>query len=104
MRGARVTVERMYELLTKCQLKVRDCRLQKIDEIEIDMHLLRLKKCLMFNSISADGDALELCHKGIRQLYDQISDLCNQGDDAVEITQYNSRVQELIEAVKRLCE
>ena len=85
-----------YNMITKCQTEISNSELPKIDRLQFEMLLLRVKLALLDHG--KDGDDLE---KEIKYIYDQICSLCSQGSNTKDAKRIATRLQNLAEGLKK---
>jgi hypothetical protein len=90
-----------YDMLTRCQLVLKNCELPTIDKLQLDMYILRVKMILLdedrkVRSIYSDNSETE-----IKDLYDQISSLCGPEGEVADVRRIVERMQSLVEDMKK---
>jgi hypothetical protein len=93
----------MYSLLAKCQELLNNCELNRVDEMELEMYIFRLRRMLLFDIKEWNEDQIRTCRADIGKMYLQINKLCNLRGETNAEAEYEMRVNKLTEILKSLC-
>ena len=85
-----------YEVVTRCQKEILNCELSKIDRLQLEMCLIRVKLALL----AYDKDETK-CKNEMNDIYDQICSLSRRGSNTKEIKGIVTRLQNLAKGMKK---
>jgi hypothetical protein len=83
-----------YEMLTKCQLELKNCKLMTIDKLQIEMNILRVKRSMIYYGV-ADNIEGE-----IRKTYEEICRLSCGCSNETDINAIIMRLHNVIVSMK----
>ena len=89
-------MQKPYNMITKCQTEISNSELPKIDKLQFEMLLIRVKLALLDH----DKDGAD-CEKEIKDIYDQICSLCSQGSNTKDAKGIANRLQNLAGGLKK---
>lgn len=90
-----------YDMLTKCQSKLKKCEIPTIDRLQVEMNILRAK----INLLDADRETLSNCsvisETEIKDLYGQICNLCSSEGKVSDVKEIILSLQKFAEDIKK---
>jgi hypothetical protein len=90
-----------YDLLNKCHVELRNSKLPTIDRLQLEMYILRAKIILLDDDSGAKSNYSIKSEIEIKELYEQISNLCGPEGNVADVGAIVERMQRLIEEMKK---
>jgi len=81
-----------YDLVEKCQKKILNCELPTVDRLQLEMCLLSTKMALLDQDVDMTNS-----EKEIKDIYDQICNLCSRDSKPKDIKSIVTRLQRVAE-------
>jgi hypothetical protein len=83
-----------YDVLTRCQQELSNCKLQAVDKLRIEMNILVAKRIMIDCRVD---DNIE---KEIKEAYDEICQLSSSVGKEGDVRRIILRLQNLVESMK----
>jgi hypothetical protein len=90
-----------YDMLTRCQLELRNCELPTIDRLQLEMYILSAKMIMLDDDRKTRSKHSGNSETEIKDIYDQISSLCSPEGKVVDVVKIVERMQKLMEDMKK---
>lgn len=95
-------MEEMYEILTKCQIKLECCKPEEVDEWQLIAYIFKLKTRLLYCAYVSVDDSIKTFKTMILRLYGEICDLHSMRRNHSGDVEYELRIQQLTIMLKDL--
>jgi hypothetical protein len=95
-------MEEMYDILTKCQVKIQCCKPDEVDDWQLEAYICRLKTRLLYSSYFKINDSIKPFKDLVFKVYGEVCDLHSMKKNHNGVVDFELRINKLTMMLKDL--